>query len=797
MPGSGDPVIVNNGSEDGGPVISYGDAAAAEEMVGDTYDSAPWVTGTITQSGGTNATTNLYVGFNYGTGIYNQTGGSTTISSTLWIGTYFPSAGSYTLGDSASLSVGGAELVGNGGTGNFYQTGGINSCGTLGLGCSVQTGTYALSGEGSLLASGGEYVGYYSTGVFTQSGGTNIIGNGSSLYIGYYIYGGLTGTYDMHGGTLSTQDIRTDSGNGTFTMDGGTVTFSGWMRAGINQGSTANYTITGGSLTNSDGGLITVGESGTGTLSMGGDAVVSAPMANSSLFVGWSSGGVGMVNLSGNASFSVGGNESIGSSGTGTFTQTGGTNTVAGTLTLAANTGSTGSYSLQGGALTAGAIVVNTGGAFSNGSNGGTVACLSFNQTGGTASFATITIDPGDIGAYSLSGGSLSVNGAQYVGEAGTGGFSQTGGTSMISSDLVLGDQSGSTGSYTLSSTGSLVVGGSIYVGNNGVGNFTQTGGTNTVDVTLTLGNNPGSSGAYTLSAGALTVGGEGEIIGNAGVGMFSSKAVGAFNQSGGLNTASIVYLGYGIAATGTYTLSGTGILLADGSQDPGLFTGGEEVGFAAGTGIFTQTGGTNGINNGYDLDLGVFLGSSGTYALSGGTTNVSGSVYVGGYNDGVGGTGVLTVSGTGILNIGGALTAYDTVGNSIKLKSGTINTAALDFNGAPSLFKWTAGTLGFTNSVTFDSGAPATSTAAAFGSSLTLGSGQELNVGGDETIGGAGPFSLTLKSGSIDNLTGTLTIEPTGTLTLNSGSTLSFSNYLQNGGTAALAQILIRPLFI
>ena len=51
------------------------------------------------------------------------------------------------------------------------------------------------------------------------------------------------------------------------------------------------------------------------------------------------------------------------SPGSGTFTQSGGTNTVSNTLTLAANAGSSGTYNLSGGSLAAATINLNAGGA--------------------------------------------------------------------------------------------------------------------------------------------------------------------------------------------------------------------------------------------------------------------------------------------------------------------------------------------------------------------------------------------------------------------------------------------------
>ena len=56
------------------------------------------------------------------------------------------------------------------------------------------------------------------------------------------------------------------------------------------------------------------------------------------------------------------GAEFIGYSGTGTFNQTGGTNTISGSLEIASNLGSVGTYNISGGILTVnGAGILNNG----------------------------------------------------------------------------------------------------------------------------------------------------------------------------------------------------------------------------------------------------------------------------------------------------------------------------------------------------------------------------------------------------------------------------------------------------
>ena len=55
--------------------------------------------------------------------------------------------------------------------------------------------------------------------------------------------------------------------------------------------------------------------------------------------------------------------------------------------------------------------------------------------------------------------------------------------------------------------------------------------------------------------------------------------------------------------------------------------------------------------------------------------------------------------------------------------------------------------------------------------------------MNGNETLGATGPFSLTLNNGSNHNVSGTLTVSPTGSLTENTGSTLYAADIIQAGG--------------
>ncbi|MGD0137929.1 MAG: NF038122 family metalloprotease [Tepidisphaeraceae bacterium] len=347
-----------------------------------------------------------------------------------------------------------------------------------------------------------------------------------------------------------------------------------------------------------------VGNRGVGTFNQtGGNNTING---ESGLALGEQSGSAGTYLLGGTGALSVtGGNELVGVGGTGTFNQSAGSNTVMGGLDLGYQTGSSGAYTLGG----TGALSV-TGAAGAAGETIGYNGSGTFTQTGGTNTASGVLYlgyQTGSSGAYMLSGaGSFSNNGNEYVGYNGTGNFNQSGGTNTITggNSLLIGANPGSTGNYTLSVSGTLSDSGSgvggEYVGYNGAGTFTQTGGINTLTgaFSLLVGAFSGSTGTYALSgAGTLSVGG-GEYVGY--------ESTGTFNQTGGTNTltagSSLLVGGFG-GSTGAYLLSGTGKLSDD---------GGEFIGYSS-AGTFTQTGGTNTISSGYSLYLGFNSGSTGT----------------------------------------------------------------------------------------------------------------------------------------------------------------------------------------
>ena len=245
----------------------------------------------------------------------------------------------------------------------------------------------------------------------------------------------------------------------------------------------------------------------------------------------------------------------VGYSGIGSFTQSGGTNTVSSTLELGYNSSDSGTYNLNGGLLVlpASGLTVGSGSATFN-FGGGTLGATrpwssslninmtgaggvgTVNTTGGNISLSgnlsgvgglteigpnTLTLTGSNTysGNTKVDGGTLQVSGGrlsspvQYVGYSLTAAVAQSGGTNTAYNALYLGYNTGASGSYALSS-GSLSAA-KEYLGYSGTGSFTQSGGTNSVSSTLELGYSSSGSGTYNLNGGLLALGSAGAIKGS------------------------------------------------------------------------------------------------------------------------------------------------------------------------------------------------------------------------------------------------------------------------------------------
>jgi len=287
--------------------------------------------------------------------------------------------------------------------------------------------------------------------------------------------------------------------------------------------------------------------------------------------------------------------------------------------------------------------------------NSVTLSDVVINLTGGTGG-ATNTLL---MSANYLTSNNEDVGDSGSGGSNGNGTFTQSGGMNTVNYQLNVADNATDTGAYNLSDSGSLNANFQI-VGLGGAGTFNQNGGTNTISsagYNLCLGYGVGSSGTYNLNSGALNdmPSEYPEVVGVSGTGNFYQKA-GTTNTVG-----SELELGLYAGSHGAYYLSG-GVLS---TNYVGLST--VLIGYA-GTGTFTQTGGTFNVTGTSNIDIGYAPGGSGTYLLSAGSVNI-GSGVVSGLNSnlvvggsqtfGPGGQGLFKISGTGSLYVANSIDVY------------------------------------------------------------------------------------------------------------------------------------------
>lgn len=522
----------------------------------------------------------------------------------------------------------------------------------------------------------------------------------------------LTGTNSYGKTVVNGGLLYIGNGGATGSLGSGAVTLNGSSALIFNR-STAH------TVANAISGSGSVSSYGAGTLTYTGTATHTGPtLLNGELFTNQGT-------ITGTTGLSVAADPSV----VAAFANVGtGATAVTGNLNVGSGTGSTGLFSMTGGTLSvSGTAFIGQGG------TGG------FTQTGGTITTTTVNIGGASGAVVDLSGGTftnsgifqigttpvtnemtvsgtatLNVGNELWVGQGGgTGKLSVTGGTINVSNWFAVG-RAGATGTVEFSGGTINKIGfNHAIIGSlSGIGTVTQTGGAFNGTAAavaggfggIRLGENGGGFGKWDISGGSIatdfiSVGWTGGGIGELVIGSTASVNAafyllvgeggdGSVTQTGGSITvgAQDSRIGIGAGVTGTYTISG-GSLTGSGNFQIGSGNGA--------TGIFTQTGGTVLMNAGYPV-VGRYAGGSGTLSVSAGSfTQIGGG---GGFLIiGEEGTGTLTVSGTGLVDVQGdhlQLGHLATGSGIVNLNGGTIRANYVNHGPGAAQFNFDGGTL-------------------------------------------------------------------------------------------------------
>ena len=380
--------------------------------------------------------------------------------------------------------------------------------------------------------------------------------------------------------------------------------------------------------------------------------------------------------------------------------------------------------------------------------NGGTAQITS---GGAAASELELGVGDQDVGTLSASGaGSLQDEGSVYVGRSGTGTLSITKGGVISSTRFIIGENSGSNGTATVSGSGSMwtnLAVCTIGFEGNGTLNITN-GGQLSQSNTTTIGD---------IGTGAVTVDGMGSTwvddvqinIGNGGSGTLTISNgghVSSFGSTvgGGSGSSGVVNVG---DAGSSWTnnsfleLSGTG---GNGSlhiMNGGTVSNGSCImGSFSGTGTATVAGTGSTWTNDGDLTVGNIFDGIGTVTISDGAqvTNANGFL---GFDSSANGTVEIDGAGsmwtnTGNLYVGGSDTGAAGIGVVHIADGGTLV--------ADSVTVWSPGTTGGNGTIQAVNGITIEG---------TLAPEETLSIDGDLTLSGGASTLSTVTPDAADNV--------------------------------------------
>lgn len=628
-----------------------------------------------------------------------------------------------TLGDWSNDN---SVVIGDQGTGTLNIAEGASaSFGTVSLGLSsFGSGNLALTGEGSKLnVSGTLDAGYGGDGAVLVSTGAWLASGGARLGVLTGANGALT--VDRQGSTfLSSSLIIGEAGTGSLSITaGGVINIDGDTTLGRLASGNGTASIRGAGSLLSVNGALTVGNAGTGALTVSEAASLSSRTA----IIGALSGASGSVHLSGlGTSWIVTDHLGIGA---GSLTLDTASTLSTGSATLGTINGETASASLSGSgtAWQAGTLAVGDAGTGTlDIRTGASVQAVSIVAADRSGSNGTITVDGG--------GSTLSVDSAFDIGRLGMATLTITAGAKTDTGSMSIGTGIGSMGTVLVDGDGStLSVTGDFDVGRFGKGTLTVSGSATVSADTVTIAREAGSTG--TLNIGAA------ESSPAAGAGTLDTAAI-YFGEGDGtlvFNHGETNYeLAAAISGIGTVkAVRGTTILTGENSYGgETLIASGATL--AVGNGGDTGTLGTGNVTN----DGSLIFDRTGNLAFAGA----------------ISGTGSVEKTGSGTLNLSGDNTYTGTTSVSegrLDVDGSLVSTIAVA-NGA------TLGGSGTIASATIGSGGTLAAEGLHASVDLTLASGSTLAA----RIGDAGIATTTVgNTATIDGATLALTYDAGGLL--------------------------------
>jgi T5SS/PEP-CTERM-associated repeat protein/autotransporter-associated beta strand protein len=700
---------------------------------------------------------------------FSGTGGTVTVTAVTANALTFAASGPYLL-QSGTLTLSNDSIT-------------ANSSVTIGSAVTAESGL-VLTGTGALTLTG-----------FTNADSNNVtvnlatlnINSGGTLACGY-------ATIGLSGGPVSTVTV---SGSGSELLSGyplyvgesGTATLLIQNHASVNSeeyafigdeaGSSGSVTVSGSgsTLSGNDGGFV-VGNSGSGTLLITGGATANDGITD----IGEQVDSTGSITVTGSGSeFSPSGTVYIGESGTGSLTvSSGGTVALTGnSVYIGNNAGSAGTVTISG----AGTSMSNASAAITVGESGsgtlvidgtGSISFFSLYAGDNTGSTGTVTIDG--------TGSTLDIGDEMNVGDSGTASLLiENGGSVTNNSNSIVGYDQGGSGSVTITGSNSKWItsaftGGSVTVGESGSGSvlvenhglMTTVGygiigdnGYGTVTVTGT-----GSKWTYT----------EALYVGNSGTGSLVIDSGGVVSNT----TGGFTYLGDNAGSVGSVTVSGSGSTWTNPSDLYIGYSGAGMLDVDSG-GVVTNNSGQYGAVIAFDVD------SSGTAAISGtgAKWTDNGILEVGGS-----GTGVLEITGSGLVTNDDGFAGYNPGSNGSVTVSGTgsewknLGLLVIGEYGSGTLAVSGHGLVSSSSGYIGDVGV---------GAVTVSGSGSDWDVAGDLYVGnyGSGTLAVTgsgLVTGTIGYIgdeagsTGSVTVSGSGSKWTNTGNV-----YVGASGTGTL----------